>query len=148
MSSPIFLDTGILIAQFSSGHYEEKIRQSTEEILKQNPHSSRHTVEPCYVELFYKLRKAVSPKDIETNLAHWGVTLFPVEPAKVLESFFLISHKAQFDFADYYLCCAALQLPKSIILTIDRDDFPLALYYAQKSKIFPEHHLAQLIPIN
>ncbi|MFZ3229833.1 MAG: hypothetical protein WA160_06485 [Pseudobdellovibrio sp.] len=149
MSSPIFLDTGLLIAHCSNNKTEANRVLEAEKIFQKNPHSSRHTVEPCLVELFYKVRKhtQISPKDVKTHLNHWAVTPFPVDASKILEKYLLISHKAQFDFADFYLCCAALHVSRSIILTIDRNDFPLALSYAQKSKLFPESNVVQLIPL-
>jgi predicted nucleic acid-binding protein len=143
----VFFDTGPLISLFNINPSEKHIVSQTFEHLDKLPHASRHIVGPSLVELFYKLRKLMSPKDVKRNLDAVGITLFPVVPkieSEILSSYCEINYKNEFDYADFFLCRAALFFKHSQILTIDRDDLPLAFSKAYESR-FRDRHL-ELIP--
>lgn len=149
MSNPqaVLFDTGVLIALFNKS--EKAIADAAIDQIAKLPHASRHMVTPSLVELFYKLRKVVSPSDIQKNLDHLGIEFLPVTPAQeqsFYKSFCDITYKSEFDYADYYLCRAALLFKHSLVLTIDRDDLPLALRRAQEHTSSKSN--AQLLPLS
>lgn len=146
---PIFLDTGILIGLCNT--QEEILANKIIDFLGSRPQAPRLFVEPCLVEFFYKMKKIgkIVPKDLQTNLDSIGAVTFPLLPQesdRILKSYFQLTYKNNFDYADYFLCCSALQFSKSTLLTIDRRDLPLALAAAQKSGINSASHSLQLIP--
>lgn len=147
LSNPqaVFFDTGVLIALFNKS--EKAIADAAIDQIVKFPHASRHMVTPSLVELFYKLRKVISPSDIQKNLDHLGITFLPIASSQeqnFYKSFCGITYKSEFDYADYYLCSAALMFNHSLILTIDRDDLPLALRRAQEHTVSKSH--VQLLP--
>jgi hypothetical protein len=146
----LFLDTGPVVALFNKG--EEEIAAKTEKLLEEYNFCSRHIVIPNLVELFYmiKQRTKMTPVDVWKNFDHLGIIPLPVPEdlsQAILKMYFGIPLKNAFDFADFYLCCAALQFKYSLIVTIDREDLPLALSWAQKSGLFPQTNVAQIIPV-
>ncbi len=148
MSNPqaVFFDTGVLIALCNKS--EKAIAEAAIDQVVKLPHASRHRVTPSLVELFYKLRKTISPHDIQKNLDYLGITFLPVDSAKeqgFYKTFCDITYKSEFDYADYYLCRAALMFKHSLVLTIDRDDLPLALRRAQEHTGSKSH--TQLLPL-
>lgn len=149
MSNPqaVFFDTGILIALCNKS--EQKIADAAIDRVAKLPHASRHMITPCMVELFYRFKKVISPNDIQKNLDQLAITFLPVDAKRELEiynSFCSMTYKSEFDYADYYLCRAALMFKHSLILTIDRDDLPLALWRAQEHTA--SHVLPQLLPLS
>jgi hypothetical protein len=137
LSSPqaLLLDSGILIALFSKNPTEQKRASEATMLMSNYPHASRHLVTPCLVELFYKVRKFISPEDVKKNLDFLSITLLPTAGKienDIFSSYVQINYKNHFDYADYYLCQCALLFRSSMILTIDKDDMPLALNTAQK----------------
>lgn len=144
----IFFDTGVAIALFNKA--ENKITEHALIHINSFPHAARLIVTPSLVELFYKLRKTISPKDIRIGLEAYGVFLFPVGAdyeKKIYEGYCKSSHTHGYDFADYYLCRAALLTLNSQILTIDRDDFPNAYGAAYKDCDLNKIKNIQIIPI-
>lgn len=129
MSNPdaIFFDTGPLLSLFNKS--EKTIVEVALSHVDKYPHAARLIVTPSLVELFYKLRKVISPKDIRIGLDAYGIKLFSngsVFEGNVFDDYSKKSHTHGYDYADYFLCRAALLLPVAHILTIDRDDFPNA----------------------
>lgn len=151
MSKPIIFDTGALIALFNKS--EAAVATQIQSHLDKQPHSARFVYEPNLVELFYLLVKRdrmMAPKDVKTNLDHFAVEVCPVPnevSAKINGAYMTITYKAVFDYADFYMCAAAAsRFPSSEILTVDRDDLPLALstalgFFASEGK-----STVQLIP--
>ena len=153
MSSPkiIFLDTGPILSFFNN--QEEEIADKTLGYLAKYNTCSRHTVSPCLVELFYKVKKSkrLSPADVSKNFDSLGITPFPTSndlSQRILNSYFQIDYKNGFDFADFFICCVALQFGNSAIVTIDLNDLPLALTAAYKSGFFPKENVVQIVPVN
>lgn len=137
MSNPqaLLLDSGILIALFSKNPTEQKRADDATALMLNYPHASRHLVTPCLVELFYKVRKVISPEDVKKNLNFLSITLLPTTgkiETDIFNSYSQINYKNHFDYADYFLCQCSLLFRSSMILTIDKDDMPLALNTAQK----------------
>ena len=150
MSNPdaIFLDTGILLALFNSK--EQEIADKALNHLEPFPHAARLVTTPCLVELFYKLRKLLSPKDTHAGLETFGIELLAHDPAfekKVFKDYCLINHPNSFDYADYFLCRSALLFPHSLILTIDRNDFPNAFGMAYKDREYKDHNDTRIVAI-
>ncbi len=151
MSNPIIFDTGALIGLFNKS--EAPLGMQIETYIEKKPHSPRLVYEPNLVELFYKLVKKgrlLTPRDVKTNLEHFAIEIYPVphdESEKIRESFMTINHKAVFDYADFYMCsAAALRTPTSEILTVDRQDLPLALTTALEFFARHGNTSVQLIP--
>ncbi len=151
MSSPIIFDTGALIALFNKN--EAAIGSQIESHISKKPHSPRFVYEPNLVELFYllvKRDKLMAPSAVKTNLDHFGIEICPVPPdvsAKISGAYMTITHKSVFDFADFYMCAAvALRFPNSEILTVDRDDLPLALKTALEFFAGDGRASIQLVP--
>ena len=76
MSNPdaIFFDTGIVLSFFNTA--EQNIANAALEHIESYPLSARHILTPNLVELFYKLRKVISPKDVRSGLDSYGIFLF------------------------------------------------------------------------
>jgi predicted nucleic-acid-binding protein len=125
------MDTGALIALFSNNPSEKSRFDKINNFLNAKPHSPRYIVDPCLVELFYKVcqKDKLRPKDVETNLLYFAIEIFDI-PSGVkhdfLNSYFKVGQNKSYDYADYFLCRAALRFPESSILTIDKRDLPLA----------------------
>ena len=89
----------------------------------------------------------MSPLYVQKNLDLLGITFFPISYAQELNffnSYCEIPYKNEFDYADYFICRAALEFKSSQVLTIDRDDLPLALtkaYEKQNPKSKSDLHL-------
>lgn len=143
----IFFDTGPLISLFNKS--EKTISDAVLSHVHQFPHTARLVVTPCLVELFYKLRKIISPNDVNIALAAYNITLFS-EGAQfdkaVFSDFCKIDYKQGFDFADYYLCRSAYLLPSAQIITIDQGDFLNAFGRASGDRSFQEFNNVQIIP--
>ena len=150
MSSPIVFDTGAIIELLNKS--DTRIAVQIEEFLKDKPHSPRVIYEPNLVELFYllvKKHKLLCPSDIKINLDHFAIEIYPVPENytnKIHEGYFSLNYKAVFDYADFFMCAAALRYGKSTILTVDRDDLPNALSTAMKIFASSGESTAQLIP--
>lgn len=132
MSNPLalFFDTSTLVAAFNKNKSEEQIAQAAIDYAAQYPHAARLTVSPCLVELFYKTRKSMNPKDVKKNLDILNITLFPITDtfeSLLFNTYCSVAYKNEFDFADFCLCSSALYFPKVEILTMDNDDLPLAM---------------------
>ncbi len=148
---PIFLDSGILIGLCNK--QEQALADRTLDFLASQLRFPRLFVDPCLVEFFYKMKKlkVMSPRDMKKNFDMLSAVSFPVDHAtsqKILNTYFDLNFKNEFDYADYFLCCSALQFPKSRILTIDRDDLPLALSAAYRSGLYSQDNLIQLLPLD
>jgi hypothetical protein len=142
----IFFDTGIVLSLFNSA--EQNIASAALEHIEGYPHSARHILTPNLVELFYKLRKVISPKDVHSGLASYGINLFSegsIFEKGVFKDYSKINHTHGFDYADYFLCRTALLLPCAHILTIDKNDFPNAYGTAYNDRTHKEHTDIQLI---
>lgn len=149
MSNPdaILFDTGPLLALFNKS--EKNTAEAVLSHVDQYPHAARLIVTPSLVELFYKLRKVISPKDIRTGLEAYGIKLFSDGTAfesQVFEGYCKVSHTHAYDYADYFLCRSALLLPVAHILTIDRDDFPNAFGAAYTDTAIVNNSSVQIIP--
>lgn len=132
MSRPIIFDSGALIALFNKN--ESEIAKEIEEHIRRRPHSPRIVYEPNMVEIFYRLikkDKLMAPRDVQTNFDHFGIEIFHPPTAvseDIMKAYMSISYKAGFDYADFYMCSAAVtRFSDSEILTVDREDLPLAL---------------------
>lgn len=152
MSRPIIFDTGALIALFNKAEVE--IANKIHLVLDQNPHSARLIYEPSLVELFYYLvqkHKVMTPQNVGQNLSALGIELQPVPPdfsIKICQYYFTIDYKCPFDYADFFMCCSALRFRDSKILTVDRDDLPLALGEATKQFLLQGDNVPQIIPFS
>ena len=147
----LFFDTGVLVALFSRDPPERPTADAVLAYIRKYPHASRHVVFPSLVELFYKTLHELSPKDVRTNLDALAITVFPPGPSEeklIFGSYTSSGYKGEFDFADYFVCRAALMFPHSEVLTIDRRDLPLALSRATQH-VFENHgvsHGLTLVP--
>lgn len=136
LSKSIIFDTGAIIELFNKD--STNISDQIENHLADKPHSSRIVYEPNLVELIYlliKKYKSLSPKDIKTNLDHFGIEIYPVPEdysKKIHSGYFSFTYKDVFDYADFFMCASALRLGSTEILTVDRDDLPNALSAAVK----------------
>lgn len=136
-----FLDTSVLIALSNINPTEDVFRKKAEAFLNSGRAYSVHTTLPCMVEFLYRTKKSrkMSPKDVRTNLTHYGVTPMSTSETysnEILDKYLSINYKNAFDFADFYLCSVAFQFPKSAILTTDSRDLPLA--YSKSFELFPQ----------
>lgn len=99
--------------------------------IEQHPHASRHVVSASMVELFYKLRKYGVRADVaKQNFDHLGITFFPIsvkDDISIFNSYCSFGYSVEFDYADYFICNAALKFKASHVLTIDRNDIGFAL---------------------
>ncbi|MDZ4660707.1 MAG: hypothetical protein SGJ18_03725 [Pseudomonadota bacterium] len=132
MSNPkaLFFDTSILVAFFNKNKTEEKIAEQAFQYADQFPHASRHIVTPCLVELFYKTRKTISPKDIRRNLSNLHIELYATDEKReraFYERYCESTHKNEYDFADFYMGGVSLDFDPVEILTLDTDDIALAM---------------------
>lgn len=88
MSNPdaIFFDTGPLLSLFNKS--EKTIVEVALSHVDKYPHAARLIVTPSLVELFYKLRKVISPKDIRIGLDAYGyphhLDLSPLEKSPLV----------------------------------------------------------------
>ena len=150
MSKLIVFDTGAIIELFNKS--DTIISDQIEKYLEDKPHSPRILYEPNLVELIYKLvkkEKLLSPYDIKINLDHFSIEICPVpdEYSKKIHAFyFSLTYKANFDYADFFMCAAALRYENSTILTVDRDDLPNALLTAMRFFAPNGESTVQLIP--
>lgn len=91
----------------------------------------------------------MAPNDIRINLDHYSNEVMP-EPdqtsIKITDSYMVLTYKAVYDFADYYMCSAALlQFTESQIFTVDRTDLSNALSDASKVFANDKKKFCQLI---
>lgn len=144
MSNPqvILFDSSIVIAMLNINSSEKHISEKVIEHIAKYPHAARGIASACLTEIYYITRKKIPPDALATTLRYLGIELFPVE-SKLEESIFQeyskISYCSLYDFADYSLCRVAAQFDFSQVLSMDRDDMPLAVSnvmgHFQKSKI-------------
>jgi hypothetical protein len=148
LSNPdaIFFDTGIVLSFFNKA--EQSIAAAALEHIDRYPHTARHILTPNLVELFYKLRKLISPKDVYSGLDSYGINLFSESSTfekVVFKDYCKINYTHSFDYADYFLCRTALLLPCAQILTIDKNDFPNAYGTAYNDRNYKGHIDVHLI---
>lgn len=150
LSKPIVFDTSAIIDLFNKNN--TSIAEQIEGHLNERPNSPRIVYEPNLVELIYlliKKRKSLTPKDLKTNLDHFGIEILPVPDdysKKIHSGYFSLNYKDVFDYADFFMCSAALRLGATEILTRDRDDLPNAL--SQAMKIFASKGQASAVLIS
>jgi predicted nucleic acid-binding protein len=150
LSKPLIFDTGALVALFNKN--EASIAELIEAHIHLNPHSARFVYQPCLVELLYKLvkkEKLLTPAQVKINLDHYGIEIYPlpIENSVAINSaYFSLTYKTVFDYADFYMCSAALRFPQSEILTVDRQDLPNALAEAMRNFSNNAEHFSQLVP--
>lgn len=141
MSKPVpsfFYDTSALIALFNVHTSEAAVAQKIHDYVQSTKHASRHIADPNLVELFYKVRAGenkMSPNETLQNLVSCGVSRYAVtsvQQRQIFEDYCTFTVKGGFDYADYFMCRAAMEFPNAVILTTDNRDLPLALAEASK----------------
>ena len=141
MNNPraLFFDTSILVACFNSNPTENKIADQAFEYADKYPHAARLTVSSCLVELFYKVRKTVAPKDVQTGLKALNIELCAIDDnmeQSLFDLYCAVAYKNEFDFADFCLCSTALMFNPVEILTMDKNDLSLAMARAHSVSPF------------
>jgi predicted nucleic acid-binding protein len=126
----LFFDASILIGLFNKDRSEMDLADQAFKYADTLPHAARLVVTPCLVELFFKTRKILAPKDIQYNFRLLNIELYPTTETRERELFKKYcesTYKKEYDFADFYMCAVALDFNPTEILTLDRDDIGLAM---------------------